>query len=73
MFGSPLGFSVAVTMGATKKDFDNTIAIHPTAGEVSFDWSFHYEILYDVTPFHPQYLLLGIQAVELFVKANNYV
>ena len=27
------GFSVAVKMGARKQDFDNTIAIHPTAGE----------------------------------------
>lgn len=27
------GFSVAVKMGATKKDFDNTVAIHPTSGE----------------------------------------
>lgn len=27
------GFAVAIKMGATKKDFDNTIAIHPTAGE----------------------------------------
>lgn len=27
------GFSVAVKMGATKKDFDNTVAIHPTASE----------------------------------------
>ena len=27
------GFSVAVKMGATKKDFDNTVAIHPTAAE----------------------------------------
>ncbi|CAG8471680.1 27812_t:CDS:2 [Racocetra persica] len=27
------GFSVAVKMGATKADFDNTVAIHPTAGE----------------------------------------
>jgi glutathione reductase (NADPH) len=27
------GFSVALRMGATKKDFDNTIAIHPTASE----------------------------------------
>jgi glutathione reductase (NADPH) len=27
------GFAVAVKMGATKKDFDNTVAIHPTAGE----------------------------------------
>ncbi|RHZ46307.1 hypothetical protein Glove_627g45 [Diversispora epigaea] len=27
------GFSVAVKMGATKKDFDSTVAIHPTAGE----------------------------------------
>lgn len=27
------GFAVAVKMGATKKDFDNTIAIHPTAAE----------------------------------------
>jgi pyruvate/2-oxoglutarate dehydrogenase complex dihydrolipoamide dehydrogenase (E3) component len=24
---------VAVKMGATKKDFDNTVAIHPTAAE----------------------------------------
>lgn len=27
------GFAVAVNMGATKKDFDDTMAIHPTAGE----------------------------------------
>jgi glutathione reductase (NADPH) len=27
------GFAVAVKMGATKKDFDNTVAIHPTSGE----------------------------------------
>ena len=27
------GFAVAVNMGATKADFDNTVAIHPTAGE----------------------------------------
>ena len=29
----PQGFSVAVQMGATKEDFDQTIAIHPTAAE----------------------------------------
>ena len=27
------GFGVAVRMGATKDDFDNTMAIHPTVGE----------------------------------------
>ena len=27
------GFAVALKMGATKKDFDNTIAIHPTSSE----------------------------------------
>mgnify|MGYP006271779229 CR=1 FL=1 len=27
------GFAVAVRMGATKRDFDNTVAIHPTASE----------------------------------------
>jgi len=27
------GFAVAVKMGATKKDFDNTVAIHPVAAE----------------------------------------
>lgn len=27
------GFAVAVKMGATKKDLDNTVAIHPTAAE----------------------------------------
>jgi glutathione reductase (NADPH) len=27
------GFAVAVKMGATKADFDNTIAIHPTSAE----------------------------------------
>ena len=27
------GFSVAIQMGATKKDFDRTVAIHPTAAE----------------------------------------
>jgi glutathione reductase (NADPH) len=27
------GFAVALKMGATKADFDNTVAIHPTAAE----------------------------------------
>ncbi|MFO6483811.1 hypothetical protein ACLBR5_04370 [Escherichia coli] len=27
------GFAVALKMGATKKDFDNTVAIRPTAAE----------------------------------------
>jgi glutathione reductase (NADPH) len=27
------GFAVAVKMGATKKDFDSTVAIHPTSAE----------------------------------------
>jgi glutathione reductase (NADPH) len=27
------GFAVAVKMGATKADFDNTIAIHPVSAE----------------------------------------
>ncbi|KAB7624286.1 glutathione-disulfide reductase [Alkalilimnicola sp. S0819] len=27
------GFAVAIRMGATKQDFDNTVAIHPTAAE----------------------------------------
>lgn len=27
------GFAVAVKMGATKKDFDSCIAIHPTSAE----------------------------------------
>jgi glutathione reductase (NADPH) len=27
------GFAVAMKMGATKKDFDDTVAIHPTAAE----------------------------------------
>jgi glutathione reductase (NADPH) len=27
------GFGVAIKMGATKKDFDNCVAIHPTSAE----------------------------------------
>ena len=27
------GFAVAIKMGATKADFDNTVAIHPTGAE----------------------------------------
>jgi len=27
------GFAVAVKMGATKKDLDDTVAIHPTSAE----------------------------------------
>ena len=27
------GFAVAIHMGATKRDFDETVAIHPTAAE----------------------------------------
>ena len=36
------GVSVAISMGATKQDFDNSVAIHPTASEewVLFDPKF---------------------------------
>jgi glutathione reductase (NADPH) len=27
------GFAIAVRMGATKRDFDDTVAIHPTSAE----------------------------------------
>lgn len=27
------GYAVALRMGATKRDFDNTVAIHPTSAE----------------------------------------
>jgi len=27
------GISIAITMGATKQDFDNSVAIHPTGSE----------------------------------------
>jgi glutathione reductase (NADPH) len=27
------GFAVAIKMGATKQDFDDTVAIHPTSAE----------------------------------------
>jgi glutathione reductase (NADPH) len=27
------GFAVAIRMGATKQDFDDTVAIHPTVAE----------------------------------------
>ena len=27
------GFAAAIKMGATKRDFDNTVAIHPTGSE----------------------------------------
>ncbi|MDQ4147353.1 MAG: glutathione-disulfide reductase, partial [Pseudomonadota bacterium] len=27
------GFAVAIRMGTTKKDFDDTVAIHPTSAE----------------------------------------
>lgn len=27
------GFAVAIRMGASKKDFDDTVAIHPTSAE----------------------------------------
>ena len=30
------GFAVAVKMGATKRDFDDTVAIHPTSAEGKF-------------------------------------
>ena len=34
------GFAVAVVAGATKKQFDSTVAIHPTAAEefVTMNW-----------------------------------
>jgi glutathione reductase (NADPH) len=27
------GFAVAIRMGATKRDFDDTVALHPTSAE----------------------------------------
>ena len=46
------GFSVAVKMGATKKDFDDTVAIHPTSSEelVTMRWSTQEQI------YHPNFL-----------------
>ena len=34
------GFSIAVVAGATKKQFDSTVAIHPTSAEefVTMNW-----------------------------------
>ena len=34
------GFGVAIKMGATKQDFDNCVAIHPTSSEelVTMRW-----------------------------------
>lgn len=29
------GYAIAIKLGATKKDFDRTIGIHPTVSEVS--------------------------------------
>lgn len=34
------GFGVAVKMGATKKDFDSTVAIHPVSARLFFWWLF---------------------------------
>ena len=34
------GFGVAVKMGATKEDLDNTVAIHPTSAEGECRWPF---------------------------------
>jgi len=37
------GISIAVNMGASKEDFDNSVAIHPTASEewVTMDLKFN--------------------------------
>ena len=45
------GFGVAVKMGATKEDLDNTVAIHPTSaegelGRESRIWTVPYSTLY---------------------------
>ena len=37
------GYAVAVKLGATKKDFDRTIGIHPTVSEVT---SILYQLLF---------------------------
>ena len=57
------GFSVAVKMGATKKDFDDTVAIHPTSSEelVTMRWSrIHTYYPYSLQNWttHRQFLLL---------------
>lgn len=39
------GFAVAVKMGATKKDFDDTVAIHPTSAEGTYSMLFLYSCL----------------------------
>ena len=44
------GFGVAVKMGATKRDFDDTVAIHPTSAEGVF-YSYYFPVPYfDTTP-----------------------
>ncbi len=42
------GFGVAVKMGATKKDFDSCVAIHPTSAE-EIVGSLHFDVYLDTT------------------------
>ena len=45
------GFGVAMKMGATKKDFDTCVAIHPTAAEVTVSYRHHCLILLEIHAF----------------------
>lgn len=43
------GFGVAVRMGATKADFDNCVAIHPTAAEELVRYLIHIDDTSELT------------------------
>ena len=53
------GFGVAMKMGATKADFDNCIAIHPTAAE-------------EFVTLPPWYVYIGVY-LNIFLFAMTYI
>lgn len=56
------GFAVAIKMGATKAQFDETVAIHPTSGEelVTLRWK---SVFYIFASLFKDYLRLYIHVI----------
>lgn len=66
------GFAVAIKMGATKADFDNTVAIHPTSSEefVTMRWCRHcpQPICFSIWPKTPEPEYSLIRVMTCFTK-----
>jgi len=68
------GVAIAVKMGATKKDFDDTVAIHPTAAEELVRMSLlTSNLLYGMADRVSVLVILDAGAHEMMIHASQTV